>query len=156
MTDKTQRIATMSQNVEGAREVRTTSESCRECGGNCAPECGRHPAGCMFGGFSVGYWTRATGCTLDHPDSSGYRHTFKCEGCGKRMTLPNWTTDGTRLCTPCYDEVPREPVARLDPHRQGMARCLSCHKEWRAVVPVSADMGGLECPTCHRMTGVIE
>lgn len=39
---------------------------CPECGGDCAPECGRHPMGCMYGGFSEGYWIAIDGCPLDH------------------------------------------------------------------------------------------
>ena len=46
---------------------------CPECGGNCAPECGRHPAGCIFGGpdWGKGYWLKAQGCPLGHPEASG-------------------------------------------------------------------------------------
>lgn len=39
---------------------------CKECGGNCSPECGRHPMGCIYGGFSYGYWLIAEGCKLEH------------------------------------------------------------------------------------------
>ena len=44
------------------------SEKCSHCGGDCAPECGRHPAGCIYGGFSIysSYWLVAEGCTLSH------------------------------------------------------------------------------------------
>lgn len=43
-------------------------KKCPECGGNCAPECGRHPMGCIYGGFSesTGYWLVVDGCELDH------------------------------------------------------------------------------------------
>jgi len=43
---------------------------CLDCGGQCAPECGRHPAGCFFGGFSEqsSYWMIAEGCPLYHGD----------------------------------------------------------------------------------------
>ncbi len=123
---------------------------CPECGGNCAPECGLHPAGCIYGGFSVGYWTRTEGCTLNHGEEE-----FVCEGCGAVSPTPNYTTDGVLLCGPCYDAVPRTPVANIDPHIQGVAQCVACHKEWRAVAPVSADAEGLECPACHQLTGRI-
>lgn len=39
---------------------------CPDCGGDCAPECGRHPMGCMYGGFSAGYWIAVEGCPLEH------------------------------------------------------------------------------------------
>ena len=41
---------------------------CPECGGQCAPECGRHPLGCVYGGFTEAssYWMIAEGCTLYH------------------------------------------------------------------------------------------
>ncbi len=39
--------------------------ACQECGGQCAPECGIHPAGCIFGGWD-GYWMICDGCELDH------------------------------------------------------------------------------------------
>jgi hypothetical protein len=38
---------------------------CPECGHQCAPECGRHPLGCVYGGPD-GYWLIAEGCDLDH------------------------------------------------------------------------------------------
>jgi hypothetical protein len=40
--------------------------SCPDCGGNCAPECGHHPKGCVYGGFSCGYWLIVEGCKLEH------------------------------------------------------------------------------------------
>lgn len=39
---------------------------CPDCGGQCAPECGLHPLGCIYGGFGYGYWMIADGCELDH------------------------------------------------------------------------------------------
>lgn len=41
---------------------------CLECGGNCAPECGRHPLGCIFGGSTrlTSYWLVVPECTLSH------------------------------------------------------------------------------------------
>jgi hypothetical protein len=39
---------------------------CPECGGQCSPECGLHPKGCIFGGLGAGYWMIADGCDLDH------------------------------------------------------------------------------------------
>ena len=46
---------------------------CPDCGGQCAPECGEHPLGCIFGGFSeaTSYWMIADGCELDHGESQG-------------------------------------------------------------------------------------
>jgi hypothetical protein len=42
---------------------------CPECGGDCTPkDCGTHPLGCVFGGFSVGYWLKVDGCDRDHCD----------------------------------------------------------------------------------------
>jgi hypothetical protein len=39
---------------------------CPDCGGQCSPECGKHPAGCFFGGLGGGYWMIAEGCQLFH------------------------------------------------------------------------------------------
>jgi hypothetical protein len=39
------------------------TDECERCGGG---ECGLHPAGCIYGGFSVGYWLIADMCDLDH------------------------------------------------------------------------------------------
>lgn len=41
-------------------------EKCKDCGGDCGPECGRHPAGCIFGGFGYGYWIAMDGCKKNH------------------------------------------------------------------------------------------
>ncbi len=43
---------------------------CPECGSDCAPECGRHPAGCIWGGFTevTSYWLVAEGCDRFHGD----------------------------------------------------------------------------------------
>lgn len=46
-----------------------TPGDCPECGGQCAPECGRHPLGCIYGGM-IGYWMIAEGCGLDHGEAS--------------------------------------------------------------------------------------
>ena len=35
------------------------SKKCLECGGNCLPECGRYPKGCIYGGF-IGIFIRIT------------------------------------------------------------------------------------------------
>lgn len=45
-----------------------TEAKCEDCGGNCAPECGMHPLGCVYGGFSelTSYWIAIDGCSLDH------------------------------------------------------------------------------------------
>jgi hypothetical protein len=40
---------------------------CRKCGGECdGDDCGLHSAGCIFGGFSYGYWLIADGCPRFH------------------------------------------------------------------------------------------
>lgn len=43
----------------------TGGDVCVECGGG---ECGLHPKGCVYGGFSAytGYWLVADGCELRH------------------------------------------------------------------------------------------
>lgn len=46
----------------------THVETCAECGGNCDPECGRHPAGCLYSGVTCGEWAIAPKCTLEHED----------------------------------------------------------------------------------------
>ncbi len=65
---------------------------CGECGGNCDPECGRHPLGCLYGGITYCEWAHvavektriygeqvetyhvvpgpAPSCELQHPDVS--------------------------------------------------------------------------------------
>ena len=45
-----------------------TTVECPDCGGNCEPECGRHPRGCLFAGVQPGYWQIAPGCRLEHRD----------------------------------------------------------------------------------------
>ncbi len=42
--------------------------ACPECGGQCEPECGIHPMGCTFGGFSeqTSFWMIVEGCDLYH------------------------------------------------------------------------------------------
>jgi hypothetical protein len=44
---------------------------CPDCGGQCAPECGRHPSGCIYGGptESSCYWLIADTCTLYHGEA---------------------------------------------------------------------------------------
>jgi hypothetical protein len=44
--------------------------ACAECGGDCGEECGIHPAGCIYGGFSSGFWMVAEGCKFDHPEQT--------------------------------------------------------------------------------------
>lgn len=42
---------------------------CQHCGGQCDPsDCGTHPAGCIYGGFSeqTSYWMIVDGCDLYH------------------------------------------------------------------------------------------
>lgn len=44
-----------------------SEKTCPECGGNCAPECGRHPKGCIYGGPAYEpYWLIAVDCKLEH------------------------------------------------------------------------------------------
>lgn len=40
------------------------------------------------------------------------------------------------------------------PHGQGTARCLACHAEWEAVVPVGTVW--LECGECGSMRGMMK
>lgn len=42
---------------------------CAHCGGQCAPECGLHPIGCVYGGLE-GYWLIVDGCPLYHGEVS--------------------------------------------------------------------------------------
>lgn len=41
---------------------------CPDCGGECAPECGRHPLGCLYGGPTdeTAYWLIVKGCERYH------------------------------------------------------------------------------------------
>jgi hypothetical protein len=39
---------------------------CPDCGGECSPECGKHPLGCFYGGMPSGWWMIAEGCELYH------------------------------------------------------------------------------------------
>ena len=43
---------------------------CEHCGGQCSPECGKHPKGCFYGGSTnqSAYWMIANGCELYHGD----------------------------------------------------------------------------------------
>ena len=45
-----------------------SDERCERCGGDCAPECGRHPLGCIYGGFTTktAYWLAVDECKLNH------------------------------------------------------------------------------------------
>ena len=45
---------------------------CPECGGDCSPECGVHPKGCHYAGFThaTAYWLVAEGCELDHGETA--------------------------------------------------------------------------------------
>jgi hypothetical protein len=57
---------------------------CAECDGDCAPECGRHPKGCIFGGpDGASYWTVFGDCELRHP------------GDIEAVTMPAWAVDAT-------------------------------------------------------------
>lgn len=46
----------------------TNESECPDCGGNCSPECGRHPKGCAYVGFGKGCWAISDGCELSHDD----------------------------------------------------------------------------------------
>jgi len=52
---------------------------CPECGGQCAPECGYHPLGCFYGGFTEqsAYWLIAEGCKLYHGEDDWQPETPK-------------------------------------------------------------------------------
>ena len=42
--------------------------NCSNCGGQCGDECGIHPMGCIYGGFTeqTSYWLIVDGCSLYH------------------------------------------------------------------------------------------
>ena len=44
---------------------------CLDCGGQCGDECGIHPAGCIYGGFSeqTSYWLIVDGCNCYHGEA---------------------------------------------------------------------------------------
>lgn len=44
---------------------------CGQCGGQCFPECGKHPKGCIYGGFTrqTEYWTYSPDCELYHGEA---------------------------------------------------------------------------------------
>jgi hypothetical protein len=44
--------------------------TCPECGGNCEPECGQHPKGCLFNGIITGEWAIHPTCKLPHRNVS--------------------------------------------------------------------------------------
>ena len=44
----------------------TAQPVCCECSGNCDPECGRHPKGCLYGGTTCNVWDIAPTCRLPH------------------------------------------------------------------------------------------
>lgn len=46
--------------------------SCPDCGGQCSPECGVHPAGCIYGGWTEAsaYWLVSEGCELSHGEEA--------------------------------------------------------------------------------------
>lgn len=48
------------------RESELARGDCPDCGGDCAPECGMHPMGCLYGGLAEGYWIYDPECPLDH------------------------------------------------------------------------------------------
>lgn len=47
-------------------------------------EDGKHPAGCIYGGFSCGYWMIAEGCELEHPE----KHYVTNDACPCGNTFP--------------------------------------------------------------------
>jgi hypothetical protein len=64
----------MDRQIEPKRHpVQSRDEPCPECGGQCCPECGLHPAGCVYGGFSHGYWLIAEGCDRSHSENADAR-----------------------------------------------------------------------------------
>lgn len=48
----------------------TGTNPCARCGGE---ECGLHPLGCIYGGFTerTAYWLAVDGCELDHDGPAG-------------------------------------------------------------------------------------
>lgn len=67
-TSKSEVADTPEEAVSGLlRQLMYNTPTCPECGGNCSPECGMHPMGCIYGGFSVPYWLITPGCQLEHP-----------------------------------------------------------------------------------------
>ncbi len=42
------------------------THECPDCGGNCDPECGQHPTGCLFSAVVQGYWAITARCKLEH------------------------------------------------------------------------------------------
>lgn len=54
-----------------------------ECGGDCAPKCGFHPAGCIFGGYTAdtAFWMIVEGCERYHGDGPESGH-FKTKADG--------------------------------------------------------------------------
>ena len=58
--------------LKGKKGHENEKEKCPECGGNCSPECGLHPKGCIYGGLSKGYWLVVEGCTLSHGEADEY------------------------------------------------------------------------------------
>jgi hypothetical protein len=45
---------------------------CPRCGGQCAPQHGRHPAGCTLKESGYSTWWYVWGCPLDHGDGLGW------------------------------------------------------------------------------------
>lgn len=80
-----------------------------------------HPAGCSFGGMTVGslYWLVAEGCALPHSDT--------CAWC------PAEATTGF---------AGREPGHHDDNHRFLVPACRPCAEEWTRIDPRWKDGGG--------------
>ena len=53
------------------RDQEFAKGDCPECGLQCSPECGRHPLGCVYGGFGYCYWVYDPACELDHGEREG-------------------------------------------------------------------------------------
>jgi hypothetical protein len=65
---------------------------CGECGGNCNPDCGRHPWGCRFSGTIYGEWDIHPHCTLLHLDvaTAIARRNFEFWDCGTKLFRSNF------------------------------------------------------------------
>lgn len=82
-------------------------EPCPHCGGDCAPQCGTHPAGCIYGGPAQGYWLVAEECQRQHDTDCDLRVIDpsrdvlpRCEVCGRmHRPLPGGGEDA--LCDEC-------------------------------------------------------
>jgi hypothetical protein len=60
---------------------------CPDCGGNCDPECGQHPAGCLYGEMICGEWAIAPKCRLPHLNVARARAEELLERFDKGVTI---------------------------------------------------------------------